>query len=139
MLLGEKMKRLISSLCLVTLLYNPLYACDWGSIQSQGSSYIYTADCHKEVGKLVNKVKELESANLERQKESERLYGAIKMKDLALDKADQRIMTWRNETYSQHERLLRHEKMSKYNDWAYFGGGVLITILSVWAAGQIKN
>ena len=133
------MKTLISSVCLFILLCSPTFACDWSSIQKQGSSYVYTADCHREVGKLVGKTKELELANTERQKESKNLYEAIKLKDLALEVSDKRIMNWREESYNQHERLLRQQKLSKYNDWLYFGSGVFLTVLSVWAAGQIKT
>lgn len=118
---------------------NPALSCDWSTIKKQGSEYIYTADCHKEVGKLVVKVEELEKANSERQKESAKMIEAIKLKDLALDKADERIMNWRNEAYNQHERLLRQEKLSKYNDWLYFGGGIGLTILSAWAVGQLRR
>jgi len=90
------------------------------------------------VGDTVKKARELEKAEAERQVQVDRLSKSITLKDLALDKADQRMMNWRDESYNQHERLLKQQKLAKYNDWLYFGGGIGLTILSVWAAGQIK-
>lgn len=125
---------------MTVLLVNPAIACDWKTIRKVGDSgYLYSADCHKSVGQLKNKAEELEKANSERQKQVEKLGKTIELKDLALDKADQRIINWRNETYNQHDRLLRQQKLAKYNDWLYFGGGIAVTILSVWAAGQLRR
>jgi len=124
---------------IIALLINTSMACDWKTgIVKKGSRYSYTVDCHKEVGKLVKQNKELKLANSERQKQSEKLTQSIKLKDLALEKADLRITNWRNETYNQHDRLLKQKKLSKYNDWLYFVGGMGLTVLSVWGAGQIK-
>ena len=121
------------------LLSSPSFACNWTTdIQSQGSRYSYSKDCHKKVGNLVKKVRELERANLERQRQAEKLVKTVELKDLALDKADLRMRNWRDEVYNQHDRLLRQQKLAKYNDWLYFGSGVALTVLSVWAAGQIK-
>jgi len=120
-------------------LASPSYACNWKTdIQKQGSKFLYTASCHKLVGDTVKKARELEKAEAERQVQVDRLSKSITLKDLALDKADQRMMNWRDESYNQHERLLKQQKLAKYNDWLYFGGGIGLTILSVWAAGQIK-
>lgn len=127
-------------ICILLMVFitNQSLACDWSSIKKQGSSYVYTASCHKLVGSTVKRVKALEKANSERQKQAEKLTKAIELKDLALDKADERIMNWRKESYNQHERLLKQKKYSAWNDWLYFGGGIGLTVLSVWAAGQIK-
>lgn len=123
----------------MALLSSQSLACNWNTdIQKEGSKYLYTASCHKEVGRLVKSNKELEKAISERQKQVEKLGKTIELKDLALDKADQRIMNWRDESYNQHQRLLKQQQLSKYNDWLYFGGGIALTILSVWGAGQIK-
>ena len=134
------MKRLISCMSVMVLLSSPSFACNWKTdIQRQGSSYVYTTSCHKLVGETVKKARELERANLERQQQAKKLTKTIELKDLALDKADLRIRNWRDETYNQHDRLLRQQKLAKYNDWLYFGSGVALTVLSVWAAGQISR
>lgn len=124
----------------MVLSVNSTLACNWRTdIQKQGSKYLYTASCHDEVGKIVKANRELKKANSERLKQVKKLDEVIELKDLALDKADKRIMNWRNESYNQHYRLLRQQKLAKYNDWLYFGGGMAITILSVWAAGQLRR
>ena len=134
------MKHLILCTSMMALLSNPALACNWKTdIQKQGSKYLFTKSCYEEVGRLVKTNKELEKANSERQKQVEKLGKTIELKDLALDRADKRIMLWRDETYNQQERLLRQQKLAKYNDWMYFGGGIAVTILSVWAAGQLRK
>jgi len=120
-------------------LSSPSYACNWNTdIQAQGSKFLYTASCHDEVGKTIRKARELEKAEAEREKQVKKLTESITLKDLALDRADTRLMNWRDEAYNQHERLLKQKKLAKYNDWLYFGSGIGLTILSVWAAGQLK-
>ena len=120
-------------------LSSPSYACNWSTdIQKQGSKFLYTASCHKLVGDTVKKARELEKAEEEREKAVKKLNDSIKLKDLALYKSDQRMMEWRDESYNQHERLLRQQKLAKFNDWIYFGSGIGLTILSVWAAGQLR-
>jgi energy-coupling factor transporter transmembrane protein EcfT len=118
---------------------SPSFACNWNTdIQLQGSKFLYTASCHKLVGDTVKKARGLEKAESERQVQVNKLSETITLKDLALDKADQRMMSWRDESYNQHERLLKQQKYAKWNDWLYFGGGVALTVLSVWAAGQLR-
>ena len=126
-------------LIITTLFSFNVFACNWKTdIQKQGSKFLYTPSCHKLVGDTVKKAKELEKANTERKNQVDKLAKSITLKDLALDKADQRLMNWRSEAYNQHERLLKQQKLAKFNDWVYFGSGIGLTILSVWAAGQLK-
>jgi hypothetical protein len=133
------MKLLIKCTLLTALVLNPVHACNWKTdIQRDGARYSYSASCHEKVGSLVIKARELEKANSERKKQAEKLTSSLKMSELALDKADKRIRNWRDEAYNQHERLLKQKKLAKFNDWVYFGSGIGLTILSVWAAGQIK-
>jgi len=124
---------------LTVLLSSQSLACNWNTdIQAQGSKFLYTASCHKLVGDTVKKARELEKAYTELDKKSKKLGESITLKDLALDKSDQRMMKWRDESYNQHDRLLKQKKLAKYNDWLYFSGGIGLTVLSVWAAGQLR-
>ena len=127
---------------LMALLVNhsALASCNFNTdiVKVDTNTYHYTKECHIEVGKIKNTKEELEKAVDERKKQVEKLNESIKLKDLALDVADKRIMNWRDESYKQHERLIKQQQLSKYNDWLYFGGGIALTVLSVWAAGQIK-
>ena len=111
---------------LIILLFtiNTGLACDWSDIKKTENGYLYPVECHTKVGKLVQNEK--------------KLLKAIDLKDLALQKADERIVVWRNETYNQHDRLLKQQKYNDFTNWMYFGGGIAVTILSVWAAGQLK-
>lgn len=121
------------------LLTNVNAACNWKTdVVRQGSNYLFSKDCYKAVGILKVKAEELEQANNERKAQVKKQSASIKLKDLALDKADQRLMNWRSEAYNQHERLLKQQKLAKFNDWLYFGSGIALTVLSVWGAGQLK-
>lgn len=135
------MKRLMLCIMLTVSLVgqSALANCDFSTIKKVDSGYLYSSECHGEVGKIKKAKEALEKASEERKKQVDKLTESIKLKDLALDTADERIMNWRMESYEQHERLLKQRKYEKYNDWMYFGGGILVTVLSVWAAGQIKT
>ena len=121
----------------MALITNAQANCDWKSIKKIGQNYSYSKECHIEVGKTINRVRNLEIANLERKQESDKLLESLELKDLALDKADQRIMNWRAEAYNQNERLQKQNKYSNINKYIYFGSGVILTTLSVWLAGQV--
>lgn len=121
------------------LLSNFTLACDWSKIQKHGDKYLYPKSCHIEFGKTLVQVKELKLANEERKKQAEKLEKTIQLKDLALDTADMRTMRWRDESYNQHEKLLRYQRLSRKSNWLYVAGGFGLAILSVWAAGQLNN
>ena len=50
-----------------------------------------------------------------------------------------RIELWRDTTYKLEDRLIKHDKYAKKNDWLLFGGGILTTILTGWAIGQVNK
>jgi len=132
------MKKL-ASLVIILILSSPILACDWTKIQKQGEKYLYPKSCHLEFGKTLVQVKELKLANEVRKLQAEKLEKTIDLKDLALDKADMRTMRWRDESYNQHEKLLRYQTLSRKSNWLYVAGGFGLAILSVWAAGQVNN
>lgn len=134
---------------------NALAVCDWstGIKELPDGNYSYSKDCHGEVGVIGKALKSTKEALEERKNEAEALRSEVKeltnsntkvkksldLKDLALDRADTIALKWRDETYNQHERLLKQEKLAQTNNWLYFGGGIGLTILSVWAAGQLRK
>ena len=67
-----------------------------------------------------------------------RLYKGLELKDLALTKADERVMLWRNESYEQYERLQKEIERSKKNDMIWFALGIVVTGAAVWGAGQLR-
>lgn len=151
------MKRSISYIALTTLFLNQvaLANCNWKEDikKNLDGSYIYSKECHIEVG-VIGKVLDTTKQALEESKKESvelraevkeleesktKLIKSIELKDLALSKADDIAMRWRDETYNQHDRLLRQQKLSKTNNWLFFGGGILAGFLSVWAAGQLDR
>ena len=132
-----------------------LAACNWSTdiVKVDANTYQYTKECHGEVGVIGKALKSTKAALEERKKESEALRAEInelsaangnvkkslELKDLALQKSDEIAIKWKDEAYNQHERLLKQEKLAKKNNWLYFGGGIGLTILSIWAAGQVRK
>ena len=91
----------------------------------------YSYDCNKMVGKLIKDEED-------RKEQVKKLNEAIKFKDLALDFSNKEKDLWRNEAQNQYDILQRHAKYRSYEKWVWFGGGIGLTILSVWAAGQLR-
>lgn len=132
-----------------------LAACNWSTdvVKVDTNTYQYTKECHGEVGVIGKALNTTKEALEERKKESEALRAEIKelkeannsikksldLKDLALNKSDEIALRWRDETYNQHERLLKQYKYQKTNNWLFFGGGILAGFLSVWAAGNLRK
>lgn len=120
--------------------------CNWKNIKEVDSGYLYPNECHRAVG-ILKKTKELqeeESKELKNQIEDLKsskfkLSESLEIKDLALQKADQEAMRWREESYKQHERLLKHDRLSSRNNWIYVGVGFLAASLSVYAASQLNR
>lgn len=122
-----------------------LAACNWEKdIVKTDKGYLYPSDCHGEVGKVFKsnilrkeQIKELNGQIKDIEASKEKLSKSIELKDLALIKADEMSMRWREESYNQHERLLKQKRLSETNNWIYFIGGFLAASASVYAAGQI--
>lgn len=106
--------------------------CDWKTISEQNGKYVYNLDCHLKVGDLVKDDKKKDEAIKE-------LKTAIEMKDLALNKADERVMLWRNETYNQNEALDKVYRSNKYVNLGYLGAGIVGTILAILVGGQLQR
>lgn len=117
---------------MVSLSQNALGACDWSTIKKVDSIYHYTKECNLEVGRLVQEAEK-------RRQQVDKLNKSIELKDLAIDKAEQRVELWKNTSYKLEDRLIKHDKWSKRNDWILFGGGMLTAILTGWAIGQASK
>lgn len=134
---------------MMALFLNPtvgLAACNWKDIKKANNGYLYPDECHRAVGiiKETNGLREKEIVQLKDQVEDLeasklKLTKSIELKDLALDKADMQVMRWREESYRQHERLLKHDRLSRQNTWIYIGLGFLAASVSVYAAGQLNR
>jgi len=107
------MKKLIA---LILLFSVNSHACDWDTDIAAGpnGTYIYTMDCHIQVGKLVQ-------ANSD-------LTKALQLKDLALTTADQRTALWEKTSESEQDRMLKLTSDEKRSDWTMFALGALTVL-----------
>jgi len=125
------MKYLLS----IIIAFQPILAfaeCDFTTdIQKNERGYLYTTDCHKRVGKTVKDLKDAEV-------EVKALRKNIDLKDLAIVKYDQQLMLWRDETYNQHERLLKIKSSSDREKWIWFALGIVVMGAAVHGAGQLR-
>lgn len=105
--------------------------CDWSKIKkNEDGSYIYPKDLHLCVGKLVENEKD-------RIAQVESLNKAIELKDLAIQKTENRAESWRTAAYSLEDRISSQQRYSVYRDWAFFGMGILAFGFSTYMAGHI--
>ena len=128
------MKKIISSLLVGSMLFsNIAFAdCKWATdVKKVSDGYLYTEECHGRVGVVV---KDLE----DREKEVTSLRKTIEFKDLALVKADERVMLWRDESYEQFDRLQKQTALSRKNDMLWFVLGIVFTGAAVYGAGQLR-
>lgn len=121
-----------SVLFALSLVWNSCFAsCDFSTVERQGNKFIYSAECHKKVYKLIQEAKK-------REEQVEELNKTIKLKDLAIDTHMDRAEKWRKTSYELEDRVITMQKIKKYNDWLYFGLGFLAAGLAVYGAGQLK-
>jgi hypothetical protein len=99
--------------------------------ENSDSTYTYSKECHLEVGKILKKVSLLEEqiVNLNKQ---------ISLKDALILTYDEKTRLWMDTSYKLNDKLLAYESVSSNDKWIMFGLGVGVSILSVWAAGQLR-
>lgn len=109
-----------------------LAECKWATgIKKTEGGYLYSDECHGRVGFLVKDVDDLN-------KEVESLRKTIDLKNLALDKADERVMLWRKESYEQFQYLQTQQQLARKNETLWFVLGIVVTGAAVWGAGQLR-
>lgn len=119
---------------LVVLLSLPwqVFACNFSKdIEKQGESYLYTKDCHVEVGRTVKKLELSEQ-------ESEELRKALMLKGEALRYSEQRTQLWMDTSLKLEDRVNQIDKYKESQKWLWFGLGVVLTGLAVKGAGELK-
>lgn len=106
--------------------------CDFRTgIVQQGSGYLYSVDCHKQVGKM--------DADLsDRAKQVDALSQSLKLKDDAIVIQDERAQRLRESLYKVEDKVDSMERLKENNKWLYFGLGIAFTSLAVWGAGNLR-
>jgi hypothetical protein len=117
------MKKLISIILLFSL--NANATCDWktGITPGPNKTFIYTEECHQQVGKLVQSNKDLTSV--------------IQLKDLALTNADVRTQLWEKTADNEMDRLNKLSADQKHSDWLYFTLGAATVIMTGFMAARL--
>lgn len=125
---------LVLILVFMSIFGSTAYAdCDFstGIHSNADGSFNYSKECHLKVGQIS---KELDSAN----GQIGDYKKAIELKDLALTKANERADLWMNTSLKLEKNLQDVDSLRSANEKLYFGLGIAATVLSVWAAGQLR-
>ena len=128
------MKLIIAMILTLALTCQAAFAdCDYSKIKDNGDgTYTYTKELHICVGTLK---RDLESANAQ----VESYTKAIELKDLALGKANERIMLWEDTTFKLQDRMATIDSLESKNKIIYFGLGILVTGLAVYGASKLSG
>jgi hypothetical protein len=111
---------------------NTLFAeCDWKTIQQSGDKFIYSTECHKEVGRLV-------LLNDKSEEEISLLRKSLEAKDLALQDADKRVIVWKDEAYKQYDFLQKSKDREAYYYAGWFIAGFASVLVGAWSIKQVK-
>jgi hypothetical protein len=110
----------------------------WGSCEfktgvkaNPDGSYTYSRECHIEVG-LIRERLQYKTA------EADELRRAVELKDLAYKSQAQDTANWMLAAQKTNDRLQSYQNFNILNQVLFFGAGVGLTVLSVWAAGQLR-
>lgn len=128
------MKKLIAIFLLFVSLPSAAMAnCDFSKVvHNADGTMTYTKELHVCVGQMKA---DLESAN----SQIADYKKAIELKDLALTKSEQRGDMWMNQSFTLQDRMDKIESYKSKNEILYFVGGVFLTGLAVWGAGQLAH
>jgi hypothetical protein len=123
----------ISIFLVVSLFSNLAIAdCKWsmGVTPSPDGTYKYSSECHLRVGNMIEDIatKDKQIADYE---------GAITLKDLAIQKSDERTMLWMDTSGKMQDRLTKIDETVKHNEWLYFGLGALTVLGAGFMAARL--
>lgn len=109
-------------------------ACEWstGIHLLPDSNYEYSRECHVRVGETVRDL----SIEI---KKTELLTSAIKLKDVAISKSDERADMWMKTSQDLEKRVETLDRMNSQTKWIYFGLGFLAASAAVYGASKLVN
>lgn len=126
------MKKLLALILAASLLSNVCYAaCDFktGVVKNEDGSRTYTKECHVAVGEMK------QDLEIETEKNA-KLNKALNLKDLVIEKADQRADLWMNTTFKLEDRITKIDEMQSTNKWIAFGLGLAVAWGTTYIAVQ---
>jgi hypothetical protein len=119
-------------LIILLFLFHQIFACDWATIEEKDGNYIYSKDCHIEVGRLVAKEKYyLKEIDVLKELNSSH-------KELLMIQMD-RTNLWKDYSQEIEQRYTSVKRSEKLNFWINFGLGIAVTSLSVYLASGLAG
>lgn len=127
------MKRFVAILAIFGIVTSAMADCDFSTDvkKNPDGSYTYSRECHIEVG---NQIKD----NKTKDEQIKKYVQSLELKDLALDKAEQRLQNYSTTIGKMEDRVNTIERMNDTNKLLYLGLGIAATALAVWGAGQLR-
>jgi hypothetical protein len=106
--------------------------CDFSSgiKQLPNGNYEYSKECHISVGQMVEDIKV-------KDEQIAALTEGLRLKDVALETADQRISLWMSTAFKLEDRVNSIDKWRSTNNTLYFVGGILTMVAATYAASKI--
>jgi hypothetical protein len=129
------MRKLLVALTIACLLpFSAMADCDFktGITKNENGTYTYTRECHIKVGELRQ---DLDIAN----EQNLKFTKALELKDLAINKADQRADMWQQTAFKLEDRITTIDNMRTSNQWIMFGVGVATMFAASYAASQLSH
>lgn len=127
-------KNLVCILLSVLMSTSVFADCDFKKDITEDTSgnFTYSRECHIEVGKAVKSVPLLRSkvSSLEKK---------IELKDMMLEKQEERVREWVNTSMHAHATVMSYESARSRDNIMYFGLGIGVAVLSVWAAQKVTR
>jgi hypothetical protein len=124
--------KLMAAILLFIVSANSYASCDFATDikENPDGTFTYQRGCHIEVGKRIKRLTLIEQ-------QVDELEKVVELKDLALVKQKERTDLWRDTSLQINDKLQSYDSVANKSQWLYFGIGVAVTTLSVWAAGQL--
>lgn len=129
------MKKVVALVAALALFSSTCFAeCDFstGAVRQADGTYQYTKECHIKVGELVQGAK-IKDEQIQDYKK------AIELKDLTIQKADQRTQLWIDTSMKLEDNIQKIQSYRGRNEWIYFGLGALTVFAAGMAAAQLTG
>ncbi len=127
-------KTTISILVAFSMFSNYVFSdCDFRDLKhNSDGTVVYSAQDHICVGNLVqdNKIKSQQVQDLNK---------AISLKDLAIQKSDQRAQLWQDTSLKLEDNIQKVDQLQKTNEWTWFALGALSIVAAGVAASQVSR